>query len=177
VKLDSKTRWWAGFGVLVLGVLGIVAGVVVAQQRRHAFVRSKSTEAQNTLRVLERRMVHSFDIDENHRLCPSAPPVPERVPSGENHFPRAEDYQHPGWSCLEFSMTTPQWYQYEVRVGGPYKGPARGGYDPGPNGYEISAEGDLDGDGKTSLFTVVGQIGPNNTVRTGSEMLYSDEFE
>jgi hypothetical protein len=161
-----------------ISAAGIVVSVVAAQQR-FRYSPSKQAEAINTLRFLERSMVASHERESaagSHRLCPSAPPVPERVPSGEKYTPHAEDYQHPGWSCLGFSMTTPQRYQYEVRVGGPYKGPARGGYDPGPNGYEISAEGDLDGDGKTSLFTVVGELGPHG-VRRGAEMFVSDESE
>ena len=40
------------------------------------------------------------------------------------------------------------------------KGAARGGPDPGPNGFEVAAEGDLDGDGKTSLITITAAIDP-----------------
>ena len=32
------------------------------------------------------------------------------------------------------------------------------GPDPGPDGFEASAEGDIDGNGKTSLFTRVGKV-------------------
>jgi hypothetical protein len=43
-----------------------------------------------------------------------------------------------------------RWHEFDrarYRIGGNYKGPARGDPDPGPNGFEVSAEGDLDGDG------------------------------
>jgi hypothetical protein len=77
---------------------------------------------------------------------------------------------------LRFEVEDPIHYQYEYRVGGNYKGPARGGPDPGPNGYEVSAEGDLDGDGKTSLFTLVGRV-ENGDLRRATEIFVADEFE
>ena len=47
--------------------------------------------------------------------------------------------------------------QYTYSAGGPYKGPARGGPDPGSDGFEVAAEGDLDGNGVTSLLTLTGK--------------------
>ena len=83
-----------------------------------------------------------------------------------------------GWRCLKFTSITPIYYQYEYRQGGPYKGPARGGPDPGPNGFEASAEGDLDGDGKTSLFTLTGKVdAKRQMVVVDPEIFVVDERE
>jgi hypothetical protein len=45
-------------------------------------------------------------------------------------------------------------------VGGSYKSTARGLPDPGPGAVEVSAEGDLDGDGRTGLIVMVGKVDP-----------------
>jgi hypothetical protein len=72
----------------------------------------------------------------------------------------------------------PHYYQYEYRTGGPYKGPSRGGPDPGPDGFEVSAEGDLDGDGVTSLFTMTGKVdSATKSVRLATELFVADETE
>lgn len=65
---------------------------------------------------------------------------------------------------------------HEELQGGPYKGPKRGGPDPGPDGFEASAEGGLDGNGKTSLFTRTGKI-MNGRLRIDTQVFISDEFE
>jgi hypothetical protein len=111
--------------------------------------------------------------------------VPKTVPAGRSYTPEpfeGQDFEtgdmFTGWRCLKFSLMQPHRYQFSYRQGGNYKGPARGGPDPGPNGYEASAEGDLDGDGKTSLFTVTGVVNPTSQqLRRVPEMFVSDEFE
>jgi hypothetical protein len=74
-------------------------------------------------------------------------------------------------------MTEPMYFQYDYRAGHGYKGPARGGPNPGPKGFEVSAEGDLDGDGKTSLYTLTGKVGADGQVHLDNEMFVADEGE
>ncbi|MBK6519561.1 MAG: hypothetical protein IPG04_36865 [Polyangiaceae bacterium] len=119
-----------------------------------------------------------------HALCGSAIAVPAKVPAAMKYQPSNADGQDfntgdasKGWRCLKFAMVEPMYYQYEVRVGTSYKGPSRGGPDPGKNGFEISAEGDLDGDSKTSLFTLTGTLDPQLGVRLASETFITDELE
>jgi hypothetical protein len=71
-----------------------------------------------------------------------------------------------------FTHDQPMLYQFEVRVGGNYKGPSRGGPDPGKNGFEVSAEGDLDGDGITSLQTFTGVVDSKTKKVTLAERLF-----
>ncbi len=82
-----------------------------------------------------------------------------------------------GWRCLKFSMTQPHYYQYGYTVGGPYKGPAVGGPDPGPNGFEAWAVGDLDGDGVTSLFTRTGKIDASGRLIRSTQAFIHNEHE
>ena len=119
-----------------------------------------------------------------HSLCSSAVDVPSKVPRGVKYQPSSasgKDYESgtadAGWRCLKFAMTLPHAYQYSYRQGGNYKGPSRGGPDPGPDGFEVSAEGDLDGDGKTSLFTYTGTVDSSGRLRRSRSMFISDEFE
>jgi len=74
-------------------------------------------------------------------------------------------------------MKSPIRYRYSYRAGGGYLGPARGGPDPGPDGFEVAAEGDLDGDGITSLFTITGQFDPTWNSVLLSSLFAVDEFE
>ena len=62
-------------------------------------------------------------------------------------------------------------------AGGGYLGPQRGGPDPGPDGFEVAAEGDLDGDGETSLFTRVGKLNPDTGEIEVFPLFIADEFE
>jgi len=118
-------------------------------------------------------------------LCASATPVPAKLPvRGEAHAPSStsgEDFETgdatTGWKCLRFTVNEEIRFQYEYRQGGNYKGPARAGPDPGPDGFEVSAEADLDGDGKkTTLITVVGLMHRSRkAVMRGEETFIANE--
>jgi tRNA A-37 threonylcarbamoyl transferase component Bud32 len=159
--------------------------------------KSKTAEARNTVRAIGRAVMAAYEREAvaselleaeapkvTHALCGSTIAVPAKVPAAMKYQPSNADGQDfntgdasKGWRCLKFTMTEPMYYQYEVRVGTSYKGPSRGGPDPGKNGFEISAEGDLDGDGKTSLFTLTGTADPQVGVRLASETFIIDELE
>lgn len=154
--------------------------------------RGFTSEAKNTIGAMSRgaqaayeRETYAPGSQPAHQLCTSAIDVPAKVPRGVAYQPDTtpgKDFDtgdvKGGWKCLKFSLSQPHRYQYSYRQGGNYKGPRRGGPDPGPNGYEVSAEGDLDGDGKTSLFTRTGTVTPGtSTLRASSQIFIDDEFE
>jgi hypothetical protein len=120
-----------------------------------------------------------------NQLCRSSVPVPDDLTKvrGKVYRPRntgTNDFSsgssEAGWACLRFTVDEDLRYQLEYRHGGPYKGPSRGGPDPGPNGFEVSAEGDLDGDGTTSLFTRTGKVEAGELVMD-PELFVSNELE
>lgn len=168
--------------------IGLFAAVGIFGVRSYLSA-AKSAEAKNTLGALTRAAVAAHEREHLgpnntaiHKLCQSAPPVPATVPRGVKYQPSLKagsDYDTgdalTGWRCLKFTMSVPQYYQYTYSAGGPYKGPRRGGPDPGPNGFEVAAEGDLDGDGVTSLFTRTGTISPHSGLVTISTELWSDQ--
>lgn len=172
-------------------LLGSGAGLALAGFRRYLLM-AKTAEARSTVATIARGAVAAYERElleaggrnVTHKLCGSAPSVPAEVPKASKYKPLAEpgkDFQTgsqtEGWRCLRFEMTSPIYYRYEYRAGKGYKGPARGGPDPGPKGFEISAEGDLDGDGKTSLFTMTGKPGPRGTIELSRELFVADEAE
>jgi hypothetical protein len=178
----NQKRWLSVFSVtsVVLIALRYFAG--------NSAAREKTVEARNTVNDVAWLAVTAFHRDRVgagrasvHRLCASGNAIPSRVPRGDAYTP-STDYQmgdeDTGWRCLSFKMGPPQRYQYTYIAGGPYKGPARGGPDPGPDGFEVAAEGDLDGNGITSLFTRTGKLdGKSGEIVVSPETFVDKELE
>lgn len=170
-----------------MALLGTSSALAIYGVRRY-LAEAKVSEAKNTVGAIVRAAVSSFEMEGGvgrplHALCKSATPVPSSVQAGAIYKPSTQEGQDfntgnetTGWRCLRLTLTEPFRYQYEYRVGGSYKGPKRGGPDPGKNGFEASAEGDLDGDGKTSLFTMTGKI-EKGELRLDPELFVADEME
>ncbi|MEM6787349.1 MAG: hypothetical protein AAF715_07505 [Myxococcota bacterium] len=138
----------------------------IARWRHHNFL----VEMRNNLGAAARTASMTYE-GPRKKLCASAIDVPTTVPSASVHATDASagrDFQTGddtrGWNCIGFNLTAPTPFQYAYRQGGDYKGPARGLPDPGPDGFEVSAEGDLDGDGVTSLHTMVGSPWPKRSL-------------
>src|SRR5690606_39861648 len=55
-----------------------------------------------------------------------------------------------GWQCLKFTIDEPQYYMY--------------GYTADEKSFTSTAEGDLDGDGDTSLFSLTGAVDDKNVL-------------
>ena len=172
-------------------VIGTVAAVAIYGVRRY-LAASKVAEARSTLGALARAVAASYEREQpaprgkgaGHLLCRSATPTPVAVPHGSKAALSTEpghDFDSgdatTGWLCLRFAMSEPVYFQYDYRVGSGYKGPSRGGPNPGPKGFELSAEGDLDGDGKTSLFTRTGVVTADGKLALSPELFVADEFE
>ncbi len=165
--------------------VGLLATSALYGVRRY-LANAKAAEAKSTLSAVGRAAITAFERGQLgasgavvHALCRSATAVPAKVPRGVKHLPsvRPGDDWHTGddasgWRCLRFELPEPHYFRYGYSAGGPYKGPALGGPDPGPDGFEVTAEGDLDGDGETSLFTLAGRVDPT----TGAVVLANGAF-
>jgi hypothetical protein len=132
---------------------------------------SKASEARMNVRFMSSYARRAYEQEtpggkgRRLKLCKSSLPVPTTLPKATSYktsMAPGGDWDSgdddTGWKCLGYFSNEEIRYQYEYRQGGNYKGPKRGGPNPGPNGFEVSAEGDIDGDGKTSLFTRTGKI-------------------
>jgi len=185
--VDKQGEVWR-YRLDTLNIFPIVGALAIYGVKRY-LASSKTSEAKNTVGAISRGATAAYEREsvghDGHRLCKSAAPVPAFVPRSKKYQPATQpgsDYdtgdRETGWRCLKFSLTQPHYYQYSYNAGGNYKGPARGGPDPGPNGFEVAAEGDLDGDGKTSLFTRIGTLDPQTGyLKIGSQIFIVDEFE
>lgn len=186
---------------IVFGVLfAIGAGIAIISYLAISGVKkytqsAKTSEAKNNIGAIARNAMYAYESEqpmnelvsegatrevESHVLCKSAKPVPTEIPKGRKYQPSPQDFKSTrteGWTCLRFEFFDPSYYQYDYRVGGGYKGPKRGGPDPGPDGFEASAEGDLDGDGTTSLFTITGKVDKVTRTVKLSPMWSDDEDE
>jgi len=124
-------------------------------------------------------------------LCDSAAPVPSSMNSvkGKKYQPSYApntDYnagdKYTGWRCLQFAIASPQLYQYQYKVGGP---PVEvtlphGGNPKGLSedySWNASAQGDIDGDGKTSWFVLEGYITDARQVVQGPAVGQQDPEE
>jgi hypothetical protein len=167
--------------------IGVFAALGAYGVRRYLFS-AKTAEAKNVLGAMTRAAVAAYEREMpgpgptgfTHSLCKSTHPVPSAVPRGVKYQSSSHDWETgddtTGWRCLKFMMSEPQRFRYTYTAGGPYKGPSRGGPDPGPNGFEVAAEGDLDGNGVTSLVTRTGVVRQGSIV-ISTELFVDKEFE
>ncbi len=103
--------------------------------------RTKEIEATTTLKMLMLAMASA--VEENGKLCPSAPPVPSKLSNLKTapYPPQASDWTAPGWSCLRHANQQPQRFQYQVQS------------DPTAGTFEIVARGyPVAGGEATELF-------------------------
>jgi len=116
-------------------------------------------------------------------LCTSANPVPVTVPAGTKYQPgngQGTDFHTgssiDGWTCLGYTMSTPIYYQYTYYKSAGYVSPSLGGPDPGADGFEAAATGDLDGDGDHATFARTGAI-VGKRLRVSTQIFVNAEFE
>jgi type IV pilus assembly protein PilA len=116
-------------------------------------------------------------------LCSSALPVPATIPSGTKYQPNnaaGVDFHTgtsiDGWQCLGYTLSSPVYYQYNYVRGSGYISPAMGAPDPGAEGFEASAQGDVDADGTYSAFARSGAV-VNKHLKLATQIFVYQEFE
>ena len=187
--------------MIVVAIIGVLAALAIYGVRRY-LASAKTSEAKNTIGAISSGAQASYEretsaselvIEGNpstaasHALCTSAlATVPAGIASvkGTKYQPNSapnEDYNKgtstAGWPCLKFTMSSPQYYMYGYNAGTDIitSNPAKGGV----NGFEASAQGDLDGDGSVlSQFARTGQINTGTgTIRLASQVYVANEFD
>jgi type IV pilus assembly protein PilA len=172
----------AAIVALALGVLMVLVMIPLGLYgMRRYLAAAKTAEAKNTVSAISRAAVAAYERERMvgttlvHRLCASATPVPAEVPPGRKYQPSSSDFESgsadAGWKCLKFALNEPIYYQYLY-----VKGAGSGKTGADANGFEISARGDLDGNGVTSFFGRGGQV-RNGAVVVSSEIYIENEFE
>jgi type IV pilus assembly protein PilA len=189
---------WAIVLLVLLGlgsVLGITLVTLGIYGARRFIAASKTAEAKNSIGAISRDAVAAYESEQfgaepgggansiTHRLCGSASPVPASIASvkGLKYMPSSTpgtdfnsgDAQN-GWQCLKFSMSMPMYYRYQYHKGSGYLVPS---IAPGRDGFEASAQGDLDADGTLSTFARTGTVGPNDTIVLATTIYTENEME
>jgi type IV pilus assembly protein PilA len=155
---------------------------------RKYIVNAKTAEARNALGQIAKDAAAAYEggraatlaTPAAHALCASAS---RSVPENVEYVRRAKYQSAPGdWSvdaarnagfaCLRFSMDQPQYYMYSYRASSLSSGRS----SPGDS-FEARANGDLNGDGVLSTFTLKGHIDPNGSIAVDPNLLETDPQE
>lgn len=159
--------------VAIIGVLAALAIYGVARYLKHA----KTAEAIRGLGAMENGSRQQYQRETPwppgtsdkyvHMFCPTAGPTPAAMPRGAKVLVPTTEWNSAGWACLKFSMVDPQFYVYKS-VSNDLLGTDAV--------YTATAEGDLDGNGTSSLFEIVGHGGPmGDAIRDSFRVVNGDE--
>lgn len=128
-------------------VIGVFAAIAVYGVRRY-ITNAKRAEATHVVTRLAKSVSGcATALDETgkpHGLPESAPPVPSDLASlsGKKYQSSASEWSAPAYTCSGFTLSDPQYFQYEYRKLDATRG-------------VISASGDLDGDGSAETQVTV----------------------
>jgi type IV pilus assembly protein PilA len=187
--------------MIVVAIIGVLAALAIYGVRRY-LATAKTAEAKEQVGAISRAAEAAYERETtqseivalggtsaaaNHELCGSATPVPAAPPTGRKYQPDpgadfeatvqgANDATN-GWKCLKFEVSSPIYYQYGYQKDG-RTGFSSSSPDPGANGFEAAAQGDLDGDGTFSTFARGGTIDVGTgQLRLATQVFIEEEFE
>ena len=152
--------------MIVVAIIGVLAVLAVYGVRKY-LANAKTAEARNSLGQLAKDAAAAVEREKGTQpilgvgsssslmrtFCSSAPAVPTSITlvKGQKYQSSKSDWNSgdptSGWQCLKFSLEEPQYYMY-----------AYGSLDTNAysGGFFAQAAGDLNGDGNSSMFTVLG---------------------
>ena len=82
-----------------------------------------------------------------------------------------------GWTCLNFQMTTPHYYQYHYNKDAMVAAPDNPAGCTAPC-YEAGAVGDLDADTTPSRFAITGNVNDTTKkLKSATQVYIEDEYE
>ncbi|HEY1957162.1 MAG TPA: type II secretion system protein [Polyangiaceae bacterium] len=170
--------------MIVVAIIGILAVLAIYGVSRY-LKSSKTAEATNNIGAIQNSATEALAREKMsgayvapggsvalaYGFCATEPgstattaAVPTAVPKGEKFVSGAGDWAKGkgagnggadiGFYCLKFEVTKPQYYSYGYTATG-------AGTNTG-DAVDIVAQGDLDGNGVTSLFVMHGEIASQN---------------
>jgi type IV pilus assembly protein PilA len=170
--------------MIVVAIVGILAVLAVYGVRKYV-ANAKTAEARNSVGQMAKDAAAAFEKESmagtilatgssaamSRRLCGSASAsVPSAIASvqGKKYQSKVPDWNadsagNSGFACLKFSMDQPQYYMYSYTLSG--AGSSAG------DSFNAAAQGDLNGDGVTSLFQVTGTVNSSFALNIAPNML------
>ena len=137
-----------GTPVEIVRDVGLVSAVGIHGVRKY-LLSAKSAEARNVLGEIAKHHVYAWSSSPpGKRKLVSLPPVPKVVPHGNKYMSADSDWK--AWAPIHFSLADPQYFQYEVAASKDGKR------------ADVIARGDLNGDGKTSLYKLALRVDPKD---------------
>src|SRR5262252_5448863 len=156
--------------MIVVAIVGVLAVLAIYGVRKY-IANSKTTEARNSLGQIAKDAAVAFERETGssavttlgststllRQLCPTSNKVPAAPPQSAKYQSSPADWGtgpspvagSTGWACLKFSLEQPQYYSYQYVAANTTNT---------AGAYSATAEGDLNGDGNTSLFTINGSV-------------------
>jgi type IV pilus assembly protein PilA len=156
--------------MIVVAIVGILAVLAIYGVRKY-LANAKTAEARNSLGQIAKDAAAQFEKESmsgsiltpgsaaglSRQLCKGAS---ASVPAGKGSIAGAKYQSSPtewntdaagnsGFACLKFSMDQPQYYMYD------YQSPGGGASS---TTFSAVANGDLNGDGNLSTFSLAGSI-------------------
>ena len=156
--------------MIVVAIIGVLAALAIYGVRKY-IANAKTAEAREALGRIAKDASSAYNRENmanvvldpgtsasvSNRLCDSASVVPASSASiqGRKYQSSPADWatgnSTTGWACLRFSMQEPQYYMYNYTATSPT--------DPANGSFSATAQGDLNGDGNLSLFSMDGKVG------------------
>lgn len=185
--------------MIVIAIIGVLAALAIYGVRTY-LATARTTEAKAGVGAISQLAAGVYERESakaeligaqaggvsspaTNYLCDSAIVVPAAVPPGNKYQPGnapGTDFHSgdstTGWLCLGYKVSTPIYYQYSYFKGGSYVSPGLGGPDPGAEGFEAAARGDLDGNGTYSTIARTGTI-VNKELRVSTQLFIHQETE
>lgn len=174
--------------MIVVVIIGVLAVLAINGVRKY-IANAKSAEARNALGQMTKDAVTAYARDSvsstmlakgtlsngAQKFCQSASQsVPTTIApvTARKYQSAASDWNFDsgtagkGFACLKFSLEEPQYYMYSyTATTANTTGPTVG------DTFIAAAQGDLDGNGLTSLFQIEGQISAGYVVSTSPTIL------
>ena len=176
--------------MIVVAIVGILAVLAVYGVRKY-LANAKTAEARNALGRLAQASVGVYEQEHmsgsvlpqgqaatlSRALCKSSSAaVPSSISQvqGRKYQSAVSDWNldsagNSGFACLHFTIDQPQYYMYSYQLTG-------SGGNAGDSFTGI-ANGDLNGDGIMSTFSLAGAISPNFTVNIAPNIQQSNPEE
>jgi type IV pilus assembly protein PilA len=167
-------------GLACVVLFGGIFVVLAIYGTRKYIANAKTAEARISVMQIGRDAVAAYEGGNalptgksGRALCGSVSrsvPVSIAAVTGKKYQSTAEEWEvdaprRAGFACLRFMLSSPQYYVYSYKAHG---------VNAAGDGFEATAQGDLDADGKASLFKLVGNVDSSGALNVAPSLIEQD---